>query len=125
MEKIVIASPVFDEYGSTKNTGRIIPIYPLTYQLSQNTLRKIIENAMAEVYGNLPETLPQYVIKTNRLLGINEAIKTIHFPQELDDFKIARKRLVFEELLITQLALMSLKKKRHFRRKRNNVFIRI
>ncbi len=77
--KIVIASPVFDEYGSTKNTGRIIPIYPLTYQLSQNTLRKIIENAMAEVYGNLPETLPQYVIKTNRLLGINEAIKNNTF----------------------------------------------
>ena len=107
--KITIASPVFDEYGSTQNTGRIIPIYPLTYQLSQNTLRKIIENAMAEVYGNLPETLPQYVIKTSRLLGINDAIKTIHFPQELDDFKTARRRLVFEELLITQLSLMSLK----------------
>ena len=107
--KIIIASPVFDEYGSTQNTGRIIPIYPLTYQLSQNTLRKIIENAMNEVYGNLPETLPQYIIKTNRILGINDAIKTIHFPQELKDFKIARKRLVFEELLITQLSLMSLK----------------
>ncbi len=107
--KIIIASPVFDEYGSTQNTGRIIPIYPLTYQLSQNTLRKIIENAMNEAYGNLPETLPQYIIKTNRILGINDAIKTIHFPQELKDFKIARKRLVFEELLITQLSLMSLK----------------
>ena len=107
--KVTIASPVFDEYGSTRNTGRIIPIYPLTYQLSQNTLRKIIENAMSEVYGNLPETLPQYVIKTSKLLGINDAIKTIHFPQELDDFKMARRRLVFEELLITQLSLMSLK----------------
>ena len=107
--KIIIASPVFDEYGSTQNTGRIIPIYPLTYQLSQNTLRKIIENAMNEVYGNLPETLPQYIIKTNRILGINDAIKTIHFPRELEDFKKARKRLVFEELLITQLSLMSLK----------------
>ena len=64
---------------------------------------------MSEVYGNLPETLPQYVIKTSRLLGINDAIKTIHFPQELDDFKTARRRLVFEELLITQLSLMSLK----------------
>ncbi len=107
--KIQILSPVFDEYGSMQNTGRIIPIYPLTYQLSQNTLRKIIENAIKEVYGNLEETLPEYVIRQNFLQEINQAVKNIHFPTELTDFKIARRRLVFEELLMTQLALLSLK----------------
>jgi len=35
--------------GSNKNTGKIIPIYPLTYNLSQNTIRKIIENGIQEV----------------------------------------------------------------------------
>ena len=49
---ISIVSPVFDEIGCTKNTGKIIPIYPLTYQLTQNVLRKIIENGIAEVKGN-------------------------------------------------------------------------
>ena len=107
--RIQIASPVFDEYGSTQNTGRIIPIYPLTYGLSQNTLRKIMENAMAEVYGNLLESLPEYVLKECTLQNINEATKKIHFPEELSDFQIARRRLVFEELLITQLALLSIK----------------
>ena len=36
-------SPVFDEIENTNNTGKIIPIYPLTFSLTQNTLRKIIE----------------------------------------------------------------------------------
>ena len=107
--RIQILSPVFDEYGIKSNTGRIIPIYPLTYNLSQNILRKIMENAIKEVYGNLLETLPDYVIKSQMLLNINEAIKSIHFPKDLKDFNLARKRLVFEELFMTQLALLSLK----------------
>ncbi len=107
--KIQIVSPVFDEYGYTQNTGRIIPLYPLTYSLSQNVLRKIMENAIKEVYGNLSETLPDGMLKKYKLPAINEATKTIHFPKELKDFELARTRLVFEELLMTQLALLKLK----------------
>lgn len=47
--KIEIQSPVYEEADSNKNTGKIIPIYPLTYCLSQNTIRKIMENGVAEV----------------------------------------------------------------------------
>lgn len=42
-------------------------------------------------------------------MGINESVQKIHFPKELKEFEIARKRLVFEELLSTQLALLQLK----------------
>ena len=107
--KIEMVSPVFDEAGKTQNTGRIVPIYPLTYQLSQNTLRKIMENAIMEVKGSLKELLPEEILKKNNLYGINEAIVSIHFPKDLEDYKKARTRLVFEELLSTQLALLVLK----------------
>ena len=60
--KIEMQSPVFDLENIDKNTGRIIPIYPLTYSLSQNTIRKIIEQGLAEVEGKLEETLPDYLI---------------------------------------------------------------
>ena len=106
---ISIVSPVFDEIGYTKNTGKIIPIYPLTYQLTQNVLRKIIENGIEEVKDNLQETLPEYLLKEYKLSNINQAIYNIHFPQKFEDFKLARYRLVFEELLTTQLALLQLK----------------
>lgn len=102
-------SPVFEEVETSKNTGKIIPIYPLTYRLSQNTLRKIIENGVAEVDGKLPETMPQYFMEKYNLCDINTAMRQIHFPDDFEQFSKARKRLVFEELLSMQLALLSLK----------------
>ena len=102
-------SPVYDEIDESKNTGKIIPIYPLTYELKQNTLRRIIENGVLEVKGQLPETLPEYILKENNLWDINSTIERIHFPHEFSDFNKARERLVFEELLTMQLALLKLK----------------
>ena len=107
--KIEMTSPVFDIEGKDNNTGKIIPIYPLTYKLSQNTIRKIIENGLKEVSGRLQETMPEYLLKQYNLIGIQEAIKKIHFPEDFSEFNIARKRLVFEELLSMQLALLKLK----------------
>lgn len=107
--RLEMNSPVYDEIDQSKNTGKIIPIYPLTYELKQNTLRKIIENGLAEVKGKLTETLPEYILKENNLWDINNTIERIHFPVEFSDFNKARERLVFEELLTTQLALLKLK----------------
>ena len=107
--KITLSSPVFESAEKSSNTGKIIPIYPLTYKLTQNTIRKIIENGIIEVDGKLEESLPDYLLKEYDLLDINNAIKDIHFPKDFNDFSIARKRLVFEELLSTQLALFQLK----------------
>ncbi|MCI8273861.1 MAG: ATP-dependent DNA helicase RecG [Clostridia bacterium] len=102
-------SPIHEEIDQKRNTGKIIPIYPLTYELKQNTLRRIIENGLLEVKDKLPETLPKYILQENNLWDINHAIERIHFPIEFSDFNKARERLVFEELLTMQLALLKLK----------------
>ena len=107
--RLEMNSPVYDEIDQSKNTGKIIPIYPLTYELKQTTLRRIIENGLLEVKGQLPETLPEYILKENNLWDINNTIERIHFPVEFSDFNKARERLVLEELLTTQLALLKLK----------------
>lgn len=109
--KIDIQSPVFEEESISKATGRIVPIYPLTYKLTQNTLRNVIENALNSLDGQLEETLPEYLLKNYNLLSYNEAIRQIHFPISFEMFNKARTRLVFEELLSMQLALLSLKNK--------------
>ena len=108
LNQIEMMTPIIDEQDSNKNTGRIIPIYPSTYNLSQNILRKIIENALEEA-NVLPETIPEYLIKEYKLMDINEATKQIHFPNSFEDYNRARTRLVFEELLIMQLALLTVK----------------
>ena len=102
-------SPVFDMEENNKNTGKIIPIYPLTYNLSQNAIRQIIENGLSLVSEKLEETLPDYIVNEYKLMDINSAIHKIHFPDNFEEFKIARKRLVFEELLSMQLALLMFK----------------
>ena len=110
--KIELNNPVFDDENIKKNTGKIIPLYPLTYELTQNIIRKIIENALAEV-GELKETLPEYLVQKYNLYDYNQAIHKIHFPQSFEDYNKARIRLAFEELLGMQLALLNLKNKYH------------
>ena len=109
--KIEMNSPVYDMEDTTKNTGKIIPIYPLTYGLAQNTIRQVIENGLkaANEEDLLEETLPSYIREEYKLEDVKTAINQIHFPKDFKEFEKARKRLVFEELLSMQLALISLK----------------
>ena len=106
---IELNSPTYDSIANTKNTGKIIPIYPLTNSLSQNVLRSIIENGLKLVNSSLNEKLPKYLLDEYRLLDINNAINQIHFPDNFSNFSKARTRLVFDELLSMQLGLLMLK----------------
>lgn len=108
---IEMNSPVFDSEDTNKNTGKIIPLYPLTYKLSQNVIRQVMENALKEVNEELQETMPEYLLKEYTLDDINKAIQGIHFPKNFEEYNKAKKRLVFEELLVMQLALLNLKTK--------------
>lgn len=108
---VTMNSPVFDSENETKNTGKIIPIYPLTYKLSQNVLRQIIENGLKMVNGQIEEIIPENILKEYKLMGVNEATNKIHFPKDFEEFKQARQRLAFEELLTMQLLLNNLKNK--------------
>jgi len=109
--KIEMNSPVYDTEETTKNTGKIIPIYPATFGLPQTTIRQVMENGLkvANDENLLEETLPEYIREEYKLEDNKTAIEQIHFPKDFNSFEKARKRLVFEELLSMQLALMSLK----------------
>lgn len=109
--RIEVQSPVFESGDSSKNVGRIIPIYPLTAGITQNVFRGIVENAVNVTKGQYIENLPEWVRKENTLVDIDYAIKNIHFPEKLQDFEKARYRLAFDELLIMQLGLLMFKEK--------------
>ncbi len=107
--KIEMASPVFDEEKEHKNTGKIVPIYPTTKNLSQTSIRNAIENALKLIDEKIEETLPDYIIKEYNLMDLETSTRRIHFPETMTNFSRARNRLAFEELLSFQLALLSLK----------------
>ncbi len=109
--RIEMQSPVFDNEENYKNTGKIIPIYPLTAGITQNVFRGIVENAVSASKDLLIENLPNWIREKYGLNDIKEAIYNIHFPTCLEDFDKARYRLAFEELLVMQLGLLRFKEK--------------
>ncbi|NLK20965.1 MAG: ATP-dependent DNA helicase RecG [Epulopiscium sp.] len=108
--QIQMESPEYEKFSNhTISTGRIVPIYPTTYKLSQKVIRQIILNAIKETQNQLVEFLPKWIRKQYKLADHNYAIYNIHFPESNEGFFIARNRLVFGELFLLQTALMKIK----------------
>ncbi|MDQ1256152.1 MAG: ATP-dependent helicase RecG [Candidatus Hydrogenedentes bacterium] len=93
------------------NTGRIVPIYPLTQQVTQRMLRRWIATAL-DAAARLDDTLPEALRIERGYPEINEALHAVHFPNELDDTKAARTRFAYEELLGMQLAILAARQAR-------------
>ena len=96
---------VYSEDADPLSSGRIVPIYPLTEGLIQNQLRKVIRGALDTYVPLLIDDLPEDVRDRLDLMDLQEALLNIHFPESEAAHTAARKRLVFEELFLLQLAL--------------------
>ena len=104
-----VISPECERIGEGFAGGRIIPVYPSVEGLSQKMLRNLMEAALKEMGGGLREELPLWLRKEYHLAERNFAIENIHFPKTEQGFYDARRRLVFEELFLLQMALYRLK----------------
>ncbi len=104
-----VVSPECERIGEGFAGGRIIPVYPSVEGLSQKMLRTLMEAALREMSGGLKEELPLWLRKEYYLAERNFAIENIHFPKTEQGFYDARRRLVFEELFLLQMALYRLK----------------
>ncbi len=85
------------------NTGKIIPFYHMKKELRETnigdlSLRRIIHQAVHEYSSSLPESLPEFILSENGLLGISNTIEQMHFPQDYDSLNTAKYRMKFEEL---------------------------
>ncbi len=85
------------------------PVYHQTQSLNAKAIAKCVRTALDSYSSLLPETLPEELIKKYRLLPLREAVEKIHFPQSEDDILAARRRLIYEELLVLQLGLLRIR----------------
>ncbi len=106
--KIEMVNPMFEKGEGGKFTGKIVPIYPLTENLKQKTVQSVMETAIKEA-GRLDEYIPDEVREKYKIAEINYAMRNIHFPDDFESYNTARRRFVFEELIMLQLALFSIK----------------
>ncbi|MBO5333640.1 MAG: ATP-dependent DNA helicase RecG [Clostridia bacterium] len=86
----------------------IKPIYPQNKNITSRIIQSAVQNALEKV-ETIPEYLPQEIIKEYNLVSLDTAIRNIHFPKNDEDLQRARDRLIFDELFILQLSLLSLK----------------
>ena len=98
-----------EERDESLHTGRIVPVYPLTEQLAQRTLRRILWQAV-EKYADLAvDVLPPSTRQLQDWMRLGEAFHEVHFPTSLAAAERARARLIFEEFLCMQLVLVARK----------------
>lgn len=94
-----------------ENATGIHPIYPATEKLNSKAIAKTVAAAL-EKLDTIEETLSDEIMKEYDLCSLDWAIRQIHFPDDMKNVEIARKRLIFEELLTLQLGLLKLKDKK-------------
>lgn len=82
---------------------RLTPVYHAIHGLKSQVVRKVLEE-LRPLMSVLPETLPESVVKSEKLMSRADAIGTMHFPRRIEDVVAARNRLAFEELFELLLA---------------------
>jgi ATP-dependent DNA helicase RecG len=85
--------------------GTLIPVYPATEGLNQIQLRRCVQAAVDQFAEQLPEVFPEEFRSEHDLVGIVAAVRGIHQPADQAALARARRRLVYQELLVLQLAI--------------------
>ncbi len=89
----------------TVNTARIVPVYRETKGLTSKQIRKVVGNCRS-LTRTLPETLPGWLVREQKLMSRAEAVLAMHFPIDGVQLAEARRRLGFEEVFELSLAAL-------------------
>lgn len=84
---------------------QILPIYPLTEGLKQVEMRRIMASVAEQLVDQVQEVMPDAIRQTASLESIGESLRNIHRPASAAALEQARRRFIFQELLLQQLAL--------------------
>ncbi len=88
------------------NTGRIVPVYPLTEGLSLKWLRHLTRNSVQSWAKHIPDYIPEAILDRYHLLPLPIAYRQIHWPDNNDLLQAARRRFVFNELFLLQIGVL-------------------
>ena len=91
------------------NTNRIVPVYPLTAKVTQKWLRKTIFSTLKYWIPRISETLTEKIQQRARVIGLQQALNQVHFPDDMQNLAAAQRRLAFDELFLQQLGIIQQK----------------
>ncbi|QYR55796.1 ATP-dependent DNA helicase RecG [Fusobacterium hwasookii] len=86
--------------------GEILPIYSSNKNITQNSLRKLVEKFLVNFLNYFEENIPKELIKEYKIMERKSAIKNIHYPVSMKEIEEAKRRFAIEELLILELGIL-------------------
>ena len=112
--ELSIVHPELESVGNARPrpAGGMQGVYSTTETLSSNQLgSRGIYNLVCNLWdiagSRIVETLPERLMQRNGLIGLQEALHNIHFPQNAEKLRQAEYRLKFEELFGIQLGILA------------------
>jgi ATP-dependent DNA helicase RecG len=96
---------VVQETTERVESSRFRAIYPATAKLPTEVIERIVEENLDAAVAEVTEWFPPDLLRKHALLGRREAYRAIHRPANLNEAMRARRRIVYDELMLMQLGL--------------------
>lgn len=97
--------------GSSNQNNDFDSIYKANKGIKQKTIFDLVKKAYQSYHELIPENIPDNLKEKYRLVSHKEAIYGMHFPTSQEQSTQARREAIFEEFLLYQIKLQSLRKK--------------
>lgn len=119
-QELIVSGKISERYGNIEisvqdyeipgeedplNCGPIVPFYSTTEGLNQRFWRDSINQVRKKITKVIPEILPPEILMSQGFIPMEEALNSIHFPQDRAILEKARRRLIFQELFLYQVAM--------------------
>jgi ATP-dependent DNA helicase RecG len=109
--RLTMNNPEVDLLDSQQiSTNRIVPVYPLTAQITQRWLRKVMFAVVAYWAPRVQDPLPLALRRQAGLMDLPNALIQAHFPDSPEQLSAARQRLGFDEIFLLQLGVLGQKR---------------
>ena len=96
---------VVDETTERVQQSRFRAIYPATAKLPTEVIERTVGDNLDAALAEVPEWFAPELLRTRHLPGRREAHRAIHRPADLNDAMRARRRIIYDELMLMQLGL--------------------
>lgn len=112
-DRLQMAHPEWEviDLEDLKTVG-IVPVYRLTEGLSARAVRRLMKRTVEYWAEHLPDYVPEATLERADLADLGWTIKNLHFPESQQHLELARRRWVFDELLLLQLSILGARRVR-------------
>ncbi len=110
--RIQISHPDMDEASKVDTSAMSMqPYYNTTEKmkkmgLNSRAMERLTKTLLESLKEPLSETLPDFITQRRHLMNRDQALRTLHYPQNAKELERARVRMKFEELFYVQLNIL-------------------